>query len=96
MQKVDALTAELSQMATTGSSNDNHTPQMSQRPMQLMNKIPKVLPHECVFAIQIGSEMFKLSGVSASAHKPGISPSHSSPWLQGKVGLCVLMPSLTF
>jgi hypothetical protein len=64
MQKVDALTVELSQMATTNSNNDNHTPKMSQRQMQIMHKIPKVLPHECVFAIQIGSEMFKLSGVS--------------------------------
>jgi hypothetical protein len=30
-------------------------------------KIPRVLPHERVFPIQIGSELFKLSGASLSS-----------------------------
>lgn len=34
---------------------------------QLISKIPKILPHERVFPIQIGSEVFKLSGASLSS-----------------------------
>lgn len=34
---------------------------------QLISKIPKILPHERVFPIQIGSELFKLSGASLSS-----------------------------
>ena len=32
-----------------------------------VNKIPPILPHERVFPIQIGSELFKLSGASISS-----------------------------
>jgi len=32
-----------------------------------MAKIPHVLPHERVFPVQIGSELFKLSGASLSS-----------------------------
>jgi hypothetical protein len=35
-------------------------------------KIPTILPHERVFPIQIGSELFKLSGASISSD--GSSP----------------------
>jgi hypothetical protein len=35
--------------------------------VQLHSKIPKILPHERVFPIQIGSELFKLSGASLSS-----------------------------
>ncbi|TPX17996.1 uncharacterized protein E0L32_011907 [Thyridium curvatum] len=34
------------------------------------NKIPQILPHERVFPIQIGSELFKLSGASISSDAP--------------------------
>ncbi|KAK4135756.1 hypothetical protein BT67DRAFT_400038 [Trichocladium antarcticum] len=34
------------------------------------NHIPKILPHERVFPIQIGSELFKLSGASISSDAP--------------------------
>lgn len=33
----------------------------------LFPKIPNILPHERVFPIQIGSELFKLSGASISS-----------------------------
>lgn len=33
----------------------------------LISKIPKILPHDRVFPIQIGSELFKLSGASLSS-----------------------------
>lgn len=34
---------------------------------QLVSKIPLILPHERVFPIQIGTELFKLSGASLSS-----------------------------
>ncbi|KAI1076371.1 hypothetical protein F5B20DRAFT_584277 [Whalleya microplaca] len=37
---------------------------------QLISKIPRILPHERVFPIQIGSELFKLSGASLSSDAP--------------------------
>ncbi|KAK4186228.1 hypothetical protein QBC35DRAFT_501717 [Podospora australis] len=37
---------------------------------QLISRIPKILPHERVFSIQIGSELFKLSGASLSSDAP--------------------------
>lgn len=64
-------------------SNSNPIPQQKSVPMsvapppsstQLITKIPKILPHERVFPIQIGSELFKLSGASISSdgmsHRP--------------------------
>ncbi|AEO71859.1 uncharacterized protein THITE_2124720 [Thermothielavioides terrestris NRRL 8126] len=35
-----------------------------------INEIPNILPHERVFPIQIGSELFKLSGASISSDAP--------------------------
>ncbi len=35
--------------------------------VQLLSRIPLILPHERVFPIQIGSELFKLSGASLSS-----------------------------
>jgi hypothetical protein len=35
-----------------------------------ITKIPHVLPHERVFPIQIGTELFKLSGASLSSDSP--------------------------
>ncbi|KAI3327997.1 hypothetical protein HD806DRAFT_345163 [Xylariaceae sp. AK1471] len=37
---------------------------------QLITKIPNILPHERVFPVQIGSELFKLSGASISSDAP--------------------------
>lgn len=45
--------------------------------IQLISKIPHILPHERVFPIQIGSELFKLSGASISSD--GASSSCSVP-----------------
>ncbi|KAI0203155.1 hypothetical protein F4808DRAFT_419257 [Astrocystis sublimbata] len=37
---------------------------------QLISKIPNILPHERVFPVQIGTELFKLSGASISSDAP--------------------------
>ncbi|KAI1813085.1 hypothetical protein GGS20DRAFT_554982 [Poronia punctata] len=37
---------------------------------QLITKIPNILPHERVFPVQIGTELFKLSGASISSDAP--------------------------
>ncbi|POS72895.1 BTB/POZ domain-containing protein [Diaporthe helianthi] len=42
----------------------------SPSPAQLLSKIPHILPHERVFPIQIGSELYKLSGASLSSDAP--------------------------
>lgn len=44
----------------------NHEP----GPEDDVGKIPMILPHERVFPIQIGSELFKLSGASISSDSP--------------------------
>lgn len=64
----------------------NRTPSEGQTPgsgfqqpsqtVQLINKIPHILPHERVFPIQIGSELFKLSGASLSSDGRPLTP----PW----------------
>lgn len=38
-----------------------------QPPKRLQPDIPQILPHEKVFPIQIGSELFRLSGASISS-----------------------------
>ncbi|KAB5583535.1 hypothetical protein GE09DRAFT_1278732 [Coniochaeta sp. 2T2.1] len=38
--------------------------------LELVTNIPNILPHERVFPIQIGSELFKLSGASISSDAP--------------------------
>ncbi|KAI0017758.1 hypothetical protein F4780DRAFT_573728 [Xylariomycetidae sp. FL0641] len=48
---------------------------------QLISKIPKILPHERVFPIQIGSELFKLSGASLSSD----APSYFSQYFQCQI-----------
>jgi hypothetical protein len=59
-------------MANVGAEQNSHpkpTPMSIHPPsqIQLVSKIPKILPHERVFPIQIGSELFKLSGASISS-----------------------------
>ena len=36
-------------------------------PRKWSHNIPKILPHERVFPVQIGTELFKLSGASISS-----------------------------
>jgi len=50
-----------------GSSHHQQQPTPQPSDLVLVNKIPKILPHERVFPIQIGSELFKLSGASLSS-----------------------------
>ena len=48
---------------------------------QVFHDIPKVLPHEKVFPIQIGSKLFRLSGASISSDGKGIcTPCKSQCW----------------
>ncbi|KAK4225809.1 hypothetical protein QBC38DRAFT_482086 [Podospora fimiseda] len=47
----------------------------------LIHHIPKILPHERVFPIQIGSELFKLSGASISSD----APSYFSQYFQCQI-----------
>ncbi len=64
-----------------------HDPQAPTSTVQLITKIPKILPHERVFPIQIGSELFKLSGASISSDgRPMIYPS----FLPRQRGLLIL------
>ncbi|KAK1772777.1 hypothetical protein QBC33DRAFT_484079 [Phialemonium atrogriseum] len=56
-------------MAAINSGSDD-TPSTYGSSVQLMPKIPHILPHERVFPIQIGSELFKLSGASISSDAP--------------------------
>ncbi|KAL7624207.1 hypothetical protein AAE478_005766 [Parahypoxylon ruwenzoriense] len=48
---------------------------------KLISKIPRILPHERVFPIQIGSELFKLSGASISSD----APSYFSQYFQCQI-----------
>ncbi|KAJ9149839.1 BTB/POZ domain-containing protein-like protein [Pleurostoma richardsiae] len=63
------------------------TPQVAPRQppqsssIQLISKIPRILPHERVFPIQIGSELFKLSGASISSD----APSYFSQYFQCQI-----------
>lgn len=57
-------------------SLDFNTPPSEQNESSI-SKIPKILPHERVFPIQIGTELFKLSGASLSSD--GTRCSHSLP-----------------
>ncbi|KAK3320522.1 hypothetical protein B0T19DRAFT_429803 [Cercophora scortea] len=67
-------------MANPPANSDlHHHPQLSLQQQQqqppesaalLISKIPKILPHERVFPIQIGCELFKLSGASLSSDAP--------------------------
>ncbi|KXX79954.1 hypothetical protein MMYC01_202294 [Madurella mycetomatis] len=64
-------------MANSGGEHKSHSAQMGLQhqpfgpnSVDLVNRIPKILPHERVFPIQIGSELFKLSGASISSDAP--------------------------
>ncbi|VUC28620.1 unnamed protein product [Clonostachys rosea] len=59
-------------MASRGSSQAaSNGPGTSETPQeQHVTKIPHILPHERVFPVQIGGELFKLSGASLSSDAP--------------------------
>ncbi|ROW12016.1 hypothetical protein VPNG_05226 [Cytospora leucostoma] len=46
------------------------TPRQSEPSIKPISVIPRILPHERVFPIQIGTELFKLSGASLSSDAP--------------------------
>ncbi|CAM1504007.1 Fc.00g015980.m01.CDS01 [Cosmosporella sp. VM-42] len=55
---------------TTVSSSDGNGMTVEPLSEHNISKIPHILPHERVFPIQIGSELFKLSGASLSSDAP--------------------------
>lgn len=48
-------------------SRTGRGPPPAETSIKLLSKIPNILPHERVFPIQIGSELFQLSGASISS-----------------------------
>ncbi|CAK7245588.1 MAG: hypothetical protein STHCBS139747_007172 [Sporothrix thermara] len=54
---------------------------MTEASVQLSTRIPNLLPHERVFPIQIGCELFKLSGASLSSD----APSYFSQYFQCQI-----------
>jgi hypothetical protein len=60
MNGVDAIDLTMSSTCATGTEDEPDS-------VVAANQIPNVLPHERVFPIQIGCELFKLSGASISS-----------------------------
>jgi len=67
----------LSQAPPTSSAPDNHptipiqTIVAPERPTEAtITRIPEILPHGRMFPIQIGTELFKLSGLALSSDAP--------------------------
>ncbi|CAK7198004.1 hypothetical protein SEUCBS139899_000660 [Sporothrix eucalyptigena] len=56
-------------------------PRLTESSVQLAARIPNLLPHERVFPIQIGCELFKLSGASLSSD----APSYFSQYFQCQI-----------
>ncbi|CAK7272753.1 hypothetical protein SEPCBS119000_005291 [Sporothrix epigloea] len=73
------LTARAAHPATSTYSGD--ATRMSEALVQPASRIPNLLPHERVFPIQIGSELFKLSGASLSSD----APSYFSQYFQCQI-----------
>ncbi|CAK7215894.1 hypothetical protein SBRCBS47491_002631 [Sporothrix bragantina] len=67
--------------STTAAGNPITAPRMSESSVQLAARIPNLLPHERVFPIQIGCELFKLSGASLSSD----APSYFSQYFQCQI-----------
>ncbi|KAM7212811.1 hypothetical protein V8F06_011799 [Rhypophila decipiens] len=61
--------------------NNHHDTQITESSAQVVSKIPKILPHERVFPIQIGCELFKLSGASISSD----APSYFSQYFENQI-----------
>ncbi|KAL1837514.1 hypothetical protein VTJ49DRAFT_3681 [Mycothermus thermophilus] len=55
---------------TTGQSAQDQLAEQLDSILVAANHIPNILPHERVFPIQVGSELFKLSGASLSSDAP--------------------------
>ncbi|KAM7206423.1 hypothetical protein V8F20_002772 [Naviculisporaceae sp. PSN 640] len=62
-------------------NNIKHDTQSTESSAQVISKIPKILPHERVFPIQIGCELFKLSGASISSD----APSYFSQYFENQI-----------
>ncbi len=58
-----------------------HDHVLTESSVQPASRIPNILPHERVFPIQIGSELFKLSGASISSD----APSYFSQYFQCQI-----------
>lgn len=74
--------------AESGSKNYTDPLQSNDRipPRKLNSDIPHILPHEKVFPIQIGSELFRLSGASISSDGDYLAfplPLHFRSWSYG-------------
>ncbi|KAF9878899.1 BTB/POZ domain-containing protein [Colletotrichum karsti] len=66
-------TAAADMSVANASNGKPHRPSRSPAPPrdeEAVSKIPNLLPHERVFPIQIGNELFKLSGASISSDAP--------------------------
>ena len=63
MSREDSSSATISLDQTPGILRDPPV----QQPRKWNTDIPNILPHERVFPIQIGSELFRLSGASISS-----------------------------
>ncbi|KAL1898886.1 hypothetical protein Sste5346_003297 [Sporothrix stenoceras] len=66
-------TAASSTTASRPSATPRNTvtaPRLTESAVQMAARIPNILPHERVFPIQIGCELFKLSGASLSSDAP--------------------------
>ncbi|KAK4213600.1 hypothetical protein QBC37DRAFT_440695 [Rhypophila decipiens] len=61
--------------------NNHHDAQITESSAKVVSKIPKILPHERVFPIQIGCELFKLSGASISSD----APSYFSQYFENQI-----------
>ncbi|KAK3315490.1 hypothetical protein B0H66DRAFT_345839 [Apodospora peruviana] len=69
-----------SKLALQNSNHRNATPHTDSS-VRLISKIPRILPHERVFPIQIGCELFKLSGASLSSD----APSYFSQYFEAQI-----------
>ncbi|KAK6332142.1 hypothetical protein TWF718_002676 [Orbilia javanica] len=56
--------------------------ELKQSSSQQMNRIPHILPHDKVFNIQVGCQMFSLSGASISSDAPSYFSSYFGKQLQ--------------
>jgi hypothetical protein len=89
MNGVDTIDPTMSSTCATGTEDEPDSAVAA-------NQIPNVLPHERVFPIQIGCELFKLSGASISSDgmylevAPGVSLAMNS--LTGRTAETSLTP----
>ncbi|KAK2071349.1 hypothetical protein P8C59_005778 [Phyllachora maydis] len=79
---MDSRPGRAAHIKTSGSERGTPaTTSRAEASVQQPNTIPKVLPHERVFRIQIGPELFQLSGASLSSD----APSYFSQYFKGQL-----------